>query len=410
VTRQHIEFADKFFEKHFGRKNLFNRGGWEYILEKYDGRLPIRIKAVPEGSVIPVKNVLMTVENTDPKCFWLTNYLETLLVQVWYPTTVCGYSHECKKIIADGFIKTSDVPIHEAIGFKLHDFGFRGTSSIETAALGGAAHLVNFLGTDTIAGITLLMEYYGSDVCGYSIPAAEHSTVTSWGRDREAAAYENMLNKFGDGLVAVVSDSYDIYNACKNIWGGELREKVLNMGGCLVIRPDSGNPPDVVCNVLEILGDKFGYSVNKRGFKVLNPKVRIIQGDGISLEMIDTILGRMRILGWSVDNIAFGSGGNLLQKHDRDEQKFAFKCSAVVKNGEVREVFKQPATDPGKHSKKGFLDLIQHEDGTYETLQGVDPSVSHPQSVLRTVFENGKVLVDENLDTIRARVWAQDEV
>jgi nicotinamide phosphoribosyltransferase len=163
----------------------------------------------------------MTVENTDPKLFWLTNYLETLLVQVWYPSTVATQSFAMKKLLLEYLHETGDPLL---IDFKLHDFGYRGVTCPEQAAIGAASHLVNFQGTDTIAGLELLGEYYDEFCAGFSIPASEHSTITSWGKEHEVDACRNMLTQYPEGYVACVSDSYDIFNCCENIWGGELRE------------------------------------------------------------------------------------------------------------------------------------------------------------------------------------------
>ena len=240
ITLEKIEEAAAFFTTHFRNPNLFNRAGWQYILRTHGGRLPVSIRAVPEGTPVPTRNVLITVENTDPACFWLTNYLETLLVQVWYGSTVATLSREMKKLIYGFLLETGDPGLVE---FKLHDFGFRGVSSVESAAVGGAAHLVNFLGTDTLAACVLAHEIYGADMAGFSIPAAEHSTQTAWGPEHEGDAYENMLDQYPSGQVAVVSDSYDIINACRNLWGKRLRDKVLAREGTLVIRADSGIRP-----------------------------------------------------------------------------------------------------------------------------------------------------------------------
>ena len=230
--------------------------------------MPIRIKAVPEGKVIPVHNVMMTVENTDPNCFWLTNFLETLLLQLWYPCTVATISREVRKVILQYLSATGDP---STIDFKLHDFGFRGVSSVDSAGIGGASHLINFMGTDTVAALTFIQEYYGNqdDMFGFSIPAAEHSTITSWGQSQEVAAYQNMLEQYPEGLVALVSDSYDIYNACEKLWGEVLKNQILGRKGTLVVRPDSGEPKDVVLKVAEILGEKIGFTVNEKGYKVL---------------------------------------------------------------------------------------------------------------------------------------------
>ncbi len=395
VTKANIEEAKEIFGKHLG-PNLFNEAGWLYILERYNGKLPVIIKAIPEGMTIPTSNVLMTVENTDPEVPWLTNYLETLLSEVWYPTTVCTQSRAMRALILKALERTGDPNL---IDFKLHDFGFRGSTSPESAGLGGAAHLVNFKGTDTMAALIAARDYYGEEMAGFSIPAAEHSTITSWGKAREADAYANMLSAFPTGLVAVVSDSYDIYNACEEIWGKQLWEKVMERDGTLVVRPDSGHPPTVVVKVLNLLGEAFGFSENAKGFKVLHPKVRVIQGDGIDYIMLEEILEAIAKAGWSADNIAFGSGGGLLQKVDRDTQKFAFKCSAVRVNALWEDVMKDPVTDHGKKSKAGRLKLIERN-GVFSTVREED---CKDENLLVPIFRNGELLVDHSFADIRAR-------
>lgn len=395
ITQSKIDQAAKLYEAHFGNPTLFNKAGWEYILNNHAGKLPIRIKAVPEGKVIPTHNVMMTVENTDPNCFWLTNFLETLLLQLWYPSTVATISREVKKLISQYLEETGDL---NTIDFKLHDFGFRGVSSVDSASIGGAAHLINFMGTDTVAALTFIQHYYGNenDMFGFSIPAAEHSTITSWGKDHEVDAYENMLAQYPEGLVAVVSDSYDIYNACEKLWGGLLKEQILARKGTLVVRPDSGEPKDVVLKVAEFLGEKIGFSINPKGYKVLHPNIRIIQGDGVNYESIGEILAHLKNHGWSADNVAFGMGGALLQKVNRDTQKFAFKCSAATINGKEQEVFKDPITDHGKVSKKGRMKLV-FENNTYQT-KSLDES---GEDILETVFENGEILKEISFGEVK---------
>lgn len=401
VTIEKIEAAKKVFKNHFGDESLFNEAGWRYILEEHGGYLPIMIKAVPEGTVVDVHNVLMTVENTDPKVPWLTNYLETILSQIWYPTTVATESYNIRKLIDFYAEETGDLGL---VGFKLHDFGFRGVSSVESAMIGGLAHLLNFMGTDTLASIICAYEYYNAKDCpGFSIPAAEHSTITSWGRENEIEAYRNMLAQYPTGLVAVVSDSYDIYNACENIWGKQLKNMVEKRDGCLVIRPDSGNPTEVILKILNILGDKFGYTVNDKTYKVLNSKVRVIQGDGVDYEAINDILLNMKVGKWSTDNIAFGMGGALLQKLNRDTQKFAFKCSAIKKNGVWNDVYKEPITDSVKNSKRGRLALVKTDKkyNTYtlqefENLKGIND--------LRVVFFDGNIISETSFEDCRANV------
>lgn len=403
VTKAKLDEAAEIYRLHLGA-DLFNYEGWKYILEVHGGRLPLRIKAVPEGTVVPVKNVLFTAENTDPKCFWLTNYIETLLVQVWYPMTVCTNSRAQKEVIATYLDQTADNL--SGLPFKLHDFGYRGSTSIESANIGGAAHLVNFRGTDTIAALCMARDYYGCEMAGFSIPAAEHSTITSWRREGEVSAFKNMLTRFPNGAVACVSDSYNIWDACEKLWGEELKELVMERGkrgaGPLIVRPDSGDPSTVVVKVLETLGSKFGTTVNSKGYKMLPPYLRVMQGDGISLQSLGVILEHMKSHGWSADNLAFGSGGALLQKIDRDTQKCAFKCSFAVINGEGVNIYKEPITDLGKMSKKGRMTLERDDDnGSFVTR--TENTGDPKKDLLVTVFENGSLMEDYSFDEIRER-------
>ena len=234
---------------------------------------------------------------------------------------------------------------------------------------------------------------------GFSIPAAEHSTITSWGRDGEPAAFENMLDSFPKGLVACVSDSYDIFNACENIYGKQLKAKILARDGCLVVRPDSGELPGVVTDVLDSLAKAFDTEKTSTGHKLLPPQLRVIQGDGINIGSLESILNHMAEKGWAADNLAFGSGGALLQKLHRDTLKFAFKCSFVQVNGQARDVWKDPVTDPGKASKRGRLRLVKAADGSMKTECG---STTGPD-LLCEVFRNGHLLVDQTLGGIRER-------
>lgn len=396
ITQENIDEAEAVILAH---GEPFYREGWEYILREHNGYLPVRIDAVPEGTVVPVKNVLATIYNTDPKCYWLTSFLETAILRsIWYPTTVATNSYENKKQILEALKKTGDP---ESIGFKLHDFGARGVSSFESAGIGGAAHLVNFMGTDTVTALLYARKYYGADMAGFSIPAMEHSTVTSWGRENEVKAYRNMLKRHAKpgGLVAAVSDSYDIYNACK-LWGTELKQDVINSGATVVVRPDSGDPAVVVLECLKILDKYFGSVVNEKGYKVLN-NVRVLQGDGINHQTIRSIIFTITLAGYSVDNVAFGQGGALLQIVNRDDQKFAMKCSAALINGEWVDVYKDPFHDSGKTSKKGRLRLIKTED-KIKTINDRDPLYGTAEDMLQPVYENGKLLRDQTFDEVRA--------
>jgi nicotinamide phosphoribosyltransferase len=376
----------------------FNYDGWRYIAEDLNGHLPVRIKAVPEGSVIPVHNVLMTIESTDPKVFWLASWLETLLMRIWYPITVATQSWHLKKRIYESLERTADDPNTE-INFKLHDFGARGVSSCESSGIGGLAHLVNFQGSDTVQALVYGQRYYNCPMAAYSIPAAEHSTITAWGKAGEVLAYQNMLTRFAKpgSVLAVVSDSYDLWNAIDNLWGDRLRQQVIDSGATLVIRPDSGDPVEIVAKTLEKLEARFGSTINPKGYRVLNA-VRVIQGDGVDEDSITAILKRTESLGFSTTNLAFGMGGALLQKLNRDTQKFAMKCSEVTVAGKAIAVYKDPITDPGKTSKKGRLALIKTESG-YQTV------AASTENLLQVVYEDGKLVQDQSLETIRQRAW-----
>ncbi len=382
----------------------FNLAGWTRLIEKHNGTLPLRVRAVAEGSIVPTRNVLMTVENTDDEFFWLTGWFESQFMRIWYPITVATQSYYIKRDVYQFLQETADDADAE-IGFKVHDFGSRGVSSQETAAIGGAAHLVNFMGSDTMASLLIHREFYNCEMAGFSIPAAEHSTITSWGRDNEIEAYRNILKHFAkpNALVAVVSDSWNIYEAVEKIWGEQLKQEVIDSGATIVIRPDSGDPVEVVGKVAEILGNKFGTTINSKGYKVLN-NVRIIQGDGVNPLSIHEICQSLKDKGFSTSNIAFGIGGALLQKIDRDTMKFAYKCSAIVRDGKLVDVYKEPITDSGNSSKRGRLDLVLDENGNYKTVVLKDiNTLSAENSQLNLVYENGQVLVDDNLEAIRNR-------
>lgn len=399
VTTADIDEAEALFAAH---GVPFFRQGWEQIVQQHGGFLPIEIVALPEGMIVPTGNALVQIRNTDPQAFWLTSYLETALLRaIWYPTTVATLSWQVKQSIRQALEVTCENPVAE-LPFKLHDFGARGVSSHESAALGGMAHLVNFMGGDTVVALLAARKYYGADMAGFSIPAAEHSTITAWGREGEADAYANMLQQFGQAgkLLAVVSDSYDIYHAVSEIWGKQLRAQVENSGATVVIRPDSGVPEEIVPEVLERLYAEFGGRVNSKGYKVLSDCVRVIQGDGVDVDSIGVILQRIQQAGFSTENVAFGMGGGLLQKVNRDTLRFAMKASAMQINGAWRDVYKQPITDSGKNSKRGRLAVIQ-DAGVIKTIR--EDALSWESNLLRPVFRNGELLVDDSFETVRAR-------
>lgn len=404
VDKEAIAEAKEFSKEHFGRDDVFNEAGWRHILEDHNGYLPLKIRAVPEGTVVPESNVLMTIENTCPQCAWLVNHCETLLVQIWYPCTVATISMNQKNTLQWWMKRTADSL--DKLPFMLHDFGYRGSTSDESAAIGGAAHLVNFVGTDTMAALSLIKKYYsisagGGEMAGFSIPAAEHSTICAWGRQGEVDAFRYILQQFGSGLVAVVSDTYNIYNAIDNIWGGQLYNYVWsgkNTGRTLVIRPDSGDPMNVVPECLDKLGQAFGYNKNSKGYMVLPDYLRVIQGDGINRNSLEKLCAVIARRGWSLENMAFGSGGGLLQDCNRDTLRFAMKASAMrVDNLLWRPISKSPIHDKGKVSKEGYLYLTP----SFETTT-IDPG----NDMLYPVFENGRLVCRTSFKGVRETAYA----
>jgi nicotinamide phosphoribosyltransferase len=381
----------------------FNRAGWEIVLAEHGGFLPITIRALPEGMIVPTGMPLVQVETTDARLPWLATFIETALLRaIWYPTTVATLSRKCRLIIRAGLERTSE-DVEGQLPFKLHDFGARGTSSGESAGLGGMAHLVNFMGTDTMEGLLAARRYYGADMAGFSIPAAEHSTMTSWGRAREEAAYANMLDAFeGEGkLVAVVSDSYDLDAALSDIWGGSLRDKVLARKGTLVVRPDSGDPVETPVRAVRTLWEAFGGSVNAKGYRVLDPHVRVIQGDGMTPVSIARLIDRLIAEGFAIDNIAFGMGGGLLQQVNRDTLRFAMKANAMRDaDGLWHDVSKAPATDPAKASKAGRQAVVRGEGRL--AARRMD-AVTEADNLLRPVWRDGTLLVQHSFEDVRAR-------
>jgi nicotinamide phosphoribosyltransferase len=399
VTMADIEEAEAIVTAH---GLPFNREGWTHIVRAHGGFLPLQIDALPEGTLVRRGVPVAQVVNTDPVCHWLPSYIETALLRaIWYPSTVASNSRKVKQIIRPMLEKTCDDPAG-VLPFRLHDFGARGTTSFEQAGIGGAAHLVNFMGTDTVSGVLFARRYYGADMAGFSIPASEHSTMTSWGQEREADAYENMIDKFGaKGLYAVVSDSYDINNAVSEIWGKQLKERVQAAGGTLVVRPDSGDPVETPVQVVRQLAYAFGTRQNAKGYKVLDDSVRVIQGDGISPADIGLILGRLEAFGFSAENIAFGMGAGLLQKVNRDTYSFAMKANARQStDGAWHDVYKRPATMNLKASKAGRQAVVQGAAG----LEAVRiDRLANRENLLQPVWRDGALLRDWTFDEVRDR-------
>lgn len=396
ITANDIADADRFAKAH---GVPFNFEGWARILFEHEGRIPVRIMAVPEGTLVPTRNVLVTVENTDPELPWLTSYIETALLRaVWYPTTVATRIHYMKESLKPFFYETSD---SEDMGFAILDFSARGVTSLDAARIGGLAHLVHFIGSDNIPAVLDAQKYYDEPMAAFSVPATEHSIMTSFGKDHELESFEylveNMLQE--NGILSVVSDTWNVYEAAHK-WVS-LAEKIRAKNGTLVFRPDSGNFREVLPRVMRILMEGFGYTLNSKGYKVLN-NVKILQGDGINESTVMEPFQIAKDLRISTDSIMTGSGGGLMQADiDRDTCRFAFKASNIVIDGVEHEIRKEPVTDSDKASKKGRLALINALGGLTTIPEGLLDE--DEENELQLVYLNGELYNQQSLAEIRDR-------
>lgn len=403
VTMQDIEEAILFAKLH---GEPFDPAPWIYLLQTYQGYFPVTIRAVPEGTPVPAGNVLVTIQCTDPKLFWLSSYLETVLQRaVWYPTTIASMDYEIKKDIAHFYrISGADMSM---VAFALHDFGGRGVTCAEQAEIGGAAHLVNFMGSDTIEGIRAANYYYSNQMAGYSVPATEHSIECSFGGSaaEEEEYLRRVLNTYAKPgkIVSIVIDGYDVFRAAEMLCT-TFKDQIIASGAKVVFRPDSGDMMQIVPRILNLQSAAFGYTMTTNGYKKIN-NVGLLQGDGIDHMTIRSLLGKILAMGYSADNIVFGSGGALLQKVNRDTYKFAQKASAVRKGGKWVGISKNPITDPGKRSKEGLLTLVRSKmTGEYMTGEYGKINAGEYDDVMETVYAGGgKLLNMTTLDEVRAR-------
>jgi nicotinamide phosphoribosyltransferase len=422
ITPEQVNRARKFYKAYYGMDGVFNYDGWMDIATRLKGLLPIEIRALPEGTVAPVRTPMLAYRNTDPKHAWLPGYLEPLMFKIWNPTTICTLSAHCKRVLHDFLVKTGT---ESDIIWKLHDFGYRGVSSEESAEFAGAAHLVNFSGTDTVVAIDFINEFYGNGefdadgdptyMPGYSVRATEHSIMTHRGKEHEVDIVRRILRKCPDGPVVMVGDSYDIFNFARNILGGELRDEIIARNGIVGLRPDSGDPIPVMMKVMWILGEQFGWDVNHKGYRVLN-HVRTVQGDKNNYDAIYNMCRAFEGAKWSLDNIAtFGMGGALLQASTRDTQKMAIKLSSLTDDeGRWRDVYKDPITDPGKGSKFGRFCVTREYDAPTDKWGTVTRTLAQGErepenNLLRVIYRNGELLVHEDFETIRKRAARENK-
>jgi len=385
ITMGDIYEAIYFFTAHFstpvhdGRYH-FNPLPWLKVVLEHDGKLPLLFKGLPEGTIVPVGIPIATLESEDEDCAQLVSHFEGLVQKaIWYPTTVATNALGYSKAIKAALMKTASVEtMNRWLPFSLHDFGYRGAASEEAACIGGGAALYVTMGSDTVPAVKYLMDSYGSegielaclDMPGYSVAACEHNQMMSKGRDGEFMMVKRLLKNFPTGILSVVADTYDVVNHVKTITTGTIRDMIMARNGTYVIRPDSQilkddgtemTPAETISTIFAILDRnlKDYISVNERGFKVLPPTYKVIYGDGLNIPKITSILDHMVADGWCASNIIFGVGGNLLQRIDRDTERFAMKASQQIfeivdRDGNVtRETRNVCKETPGKESKKG---------------------------------------------------------
>lgn len=403
VTEVNIEQARKKNEAWGGYKDYFNEKMWQEIKNKYGGKLPIRIRAVKEGTRVPISNVLFTIEALDEIAVPLVNHIETTMY-AWYPTTVCTNSYEIKKDQYQLLLKTGTP---ELIEYLCHDFGYRGVSCQQEAMYGGMAHLVNYRGSDTTVADRGIDHYYGYSEQSRmkSVLATEHSVAETFGEGEGEYEYVKHILSISpkDSISSIVIDTYDAINFIENvITRPDVKKMIEERTGKVVFRPDSGNPIEITNRIINSLGNNFGLEYNRKHYKVLNPRVGIIYGDSMDKDTIKPLYESIISNGWSADNLVVGSGGGLLRKFDRDTQRFAIKASYGVINGKEVNLIKNPATQSSKKSKKGRLKL--HQSGnSFSTISSADETPAMFSSYadsLETVYEMGELVRKQSFDDI----------
>ena len=383
------------------------------------GYLPLKIKALPEGMCVPMGVPVLTIVNTHPDFFWLTNYIETVISSyLWKPITSATTAFEYKKLLTDFAVKTGCSK--DVVQFQAHDFSFRGMSGLQDAAVSGAGHLTSFFGTDTVPAIDLVEEYYGAnaenEVVGCSVPATEHSVMCMGMKDGELATFKRLITAlYPAGIVSIVSDTWDFWKVVTE-YTVMLKNEILSRDGKVVIRPDSGDPVKIVAGdkeapigspeykgAVECLWDVFGGTVTETGYKMLDSHIGLIYGDSITLLRAQNILERLAEKGFASGNIVFGVGSYTYQYVTRDNFGFAMKATSGVVNGERRDIFKDPKTDSGiKKSAKGLL-RVDYENNVI-TLYDQQTEAQEKEGLLDLVFQDGKLVKSVSLADVRKRV------
>jgi nicotinamide phosphoribosyltransferase len=384
------------------------------------GYLPIEIKALAEGTEVPIRVPMFTIVNTLPAFFWVTNYLETLLSNIiWQPCTSATIAKQYKTILTK-YAQETDVENLDFINWQGHDFSMRGMSGIESAILSGMGHALSFTGSDTLPVAINLEKYYNTDVTKElvigGVNATEHSVMCAGNKDDEIETFRRLLETYPTGILSVVSDTWDLWKVLTD-YLPKLKEEILERDGKLVIRPDSGDPVDIICGcdhddstiakgVIELLWAAFGGSLNAQGYKVLNPKIGAIYGDSITIDRATQICERLKEKGFASTNVVLGIGSFTYQYNTRDTFGFAMKATFVEVNGEGRAIFKDPITDDGtKKSAKGLIKVFE-ENGTL-TYKDECTLTEEKDGLLTTVFKDGKLLREQSLQEIRTILTKQ---
>jgi nicotinamide phosphoribosyltransferase len=384
------------------------------------GYLPIEIVAVPEGTKVPLRVPMLTIVNTHPNFFWVTNYLETIMsAELWLPSTSATIANKYREILEYWAMKTVGNVGH--VQFQGHDFSMRGMTSLHSAATSGAGHLLSFVGTDTIPAIMYHEEFYNADIekelVGTSIPATEHSVQCTFGDDE--LYFKTMISEvYPNGFVSIVSDGYDYWKMISEVIPS-LKSDIMARNGKVVIRPDSGDPVKIICGdtasteinvkkgTVESLWEIFGGTINELGYKELDPHVGVIYGDAITIDRANEICRQLEAKGFASSNIVFGVGSYTYQYNTRDTFGFALKSTNATVNGEEIKIFKDPKTDDGvKKSLKGMVGVIRKENGTLQFVDNMNKEELSKLTgnIMRPIFRDGKLLVDDSLQEIRNRI------
>ena len=375
------------------------------------GFLPILIKALPEGSLCPLRTPVLTIQNTIKEFYWVPNFLETLLsCELWHPMTSATIAHQYRTLLDAYAKRTSDMP--EFVDWQGHDFSMRGQVGISASAASGAGHLLSFTGSDTIPAIDFLEEYYGAncekELIGGSVPATEHAVMCMWGKETELETFERLITKvYPTGIVSIVSDTWDFWKVLTEMLP-KLKNQIMRRDGKVVIRPDSGDPVKIICGdpekngpegrgAIELLWEIFGGTTNSKGFKQLRPCIGLIYGDSITLDRAENICSQLAEKGFASTNVVFGIGSYTYQYVTRDTFGFAMKATYGIINGEPAELFKAPKTDDGtKNSARGLLKV----NGDFSLIEQVTMDQENG-GMLQPVFCNGIQHNIQTLDQIR---------